>query len=277
VDRRTCDAAPVSDARISFEGSLVDFLPSRAADAEVRRRIDDAPSVKDAIEARGVPHPEVDLVLVDGRPVGFDYRVRPGDRIAVYGLDRSAELAGLPGLMPAPPEPPVFVADGHLGRLARYLRTLGFDTWYEPHAGDGRLARVSADEDRILLTRDRGLLKRSIVRLGYLPRSDDPAEQLREVAARYGLAERARPFSRCVRCNSILRAVDRAAVAERLANEPRTLRYFDTFAECSGCGSIYWPGSHFDRLSALLGELVGAGPGDARQSTPRQAEQEGHR
>jgi uncharacterized protein with PIN domain len=264
----TCDAEPVSEARLRFSGSLVDFLPSHARDLEVRRAVDGTASVKDAIEAAGVPHPEVDLILANGRLVGFGYLVQPDDRIEVYGLDRPAGLPDLPGLIPPLPGPPAFVADGHLGRLARYLRTLGFDTWYEPHAGDDRLARVSADEDRILLTRDRGLLKRSIVRLGYLPRSDDPAEQLREVAARYGLAERARPFTRCVRCNGVLRAVDRAAVAERLANEPRTLRYFDTFAECPGCGSIYWPGSHFDRLSAMLGELVGIRPADARQSTP---------
>jgi len=260
-----------------LSGSLLDFLPARARHAEVRRWFDEAPSVKDVIEASGVPHPEVDLVLAGGRPVGFDNRVQPGERIEVFGLDRPAALAGLPGLIPPAPEPRRFVVDGHLGRLARYLRTLGFDTWYAPNADDGLLARASAGEERILLTRDRGLLKRSIVRLGYMPRSDDPAEQLREVAARYGLPERARPFSRCVRCNDVLRSVDRAAVAERLAGEPRTLRSFDTFAECAGCGSIYWPGSHFDRLSAMLGPLVGTGSADARQSTPRQAEQEGHR
>jgi uncharacterized protein with PIN domain len=267
----------VSEARLLFEGSLLDFLPSQAGDAEVRRVVDGAPSVKDAIEASGVPHPEVDLVVANGRPVSFDYRVQSGDRIDVYGLDRPPELASLPGLIPPAPDPRRFVLDGHLGRLARYLRTLGFDAWYEPHADDDRLARVSADEGRILLTRDRGLLKRSVVRLGYLPRSDDPAEQLREVANRYGLPERARPFTRCVRCNSALRSVERADVAERLADQPRTLRYFDTFAECPGCDSIYWPGSHLDRLSAMLGALLGTGPVDARQSTPRQAEQEGHR
>ncbi len=167
--------------------------------------------------------------------------------------------------------------DGHLGRLARYLRMLGFDSHYDRNAADDELARLSADEGRILLTRDRGLLKRSLVRLGYLVRDDDPRRQLLEVVGRYGLAGTARPFSRCVRCNGDIEPVDRSDVAERLAGEPRTLRYFEKFGRCAGCGSIYWPGSHFDRMSRLVEEIVRDGvfigdnrrEGDARTEGQR--------
>jgi uncharacterized protein with PIN domain len=247
-------------ALVRFHGSLI-FFRSRVGPGTlpegVEYSFDRPPSVKDAIESLGVPHPEVDLVLSAGRPVDLGRIVGLDDEIDVFGIDRPPQFAGMPGLIPPLPDPPRFVLDGHLGRLARYLRLLGFDVRYESHADDPLLARVSASEDRILLTRDRGLLKRGSVKFGYLPRDDDPAEQLREVAGRYGLAERAHAFTRCVRCNGILRPVERAEVLDRLADQPRTLRYFDTFAECPGCGSIYWPGSHFERMRSVLGALLG--------------------
>jgi hypothetical protein len=244
-------------ALITFHGSLQFFRP-RGAPGTVELSFERAPSLKDVIESLGIPHPEVDLVLSGGRALSLEARPAPNDRIDVFGLDRPADLATLPGLMPAPPDPRRFVLDGHLGRLARYLRILGFDSWYERGARDDALARVSAEEDRILLTRDRGLLKRSIVRLGYLPRADDPRIQLSEVSERYALAPLARPFTRCVKCNGLLRPVDRSDVLERLANQPRTLRYFDSFSECPDCGSIYWPGSHYERMSAMLTAVLGA-------------------
>jgi uncharacterized protein with PIN domain len=156
---------------------------------------------------------------------------------------------------PPPQAEPRFVLDGHLGRLARHLRMLGFDTWYRPDAGDAELAAVSHDEDRILLTRDRGLLRRGIVVRGRLVRSDRPSEQLREVVARYGLAASARPFTRCVRCGESLEAVAREEVLDRL--EPLTKRYYDAFARCRGCGRIYWAGSHHARMSRIVESVVG--------------------
>lgn len=254
-------------ATLRFHGSLNDFLPAARRDLAVPAAFECGPAIKDAIEALGVPHPEVDSIVVDGRPVGFGYHLRPDDRVEVFGLDRpagpAAALAAGPvarGLIPAAPVPRRFVLDGHLGRLARYLRMLGFDARYDNRAADDELARLSADENRILLTRDRGLLKRSVVRLGYLVRDDDPRRQLDAVVARYGLAPLAAPFSRCVRCNGLLEQVDRAAVAERLAGEPRTLRYFDSFGRCAECGAVYWQGSHFERMSRLVRQIVHDGP-----------------
>jgi uncharacterized protein with PIN domain len=267
------DYVAMPTATFRFHGSLNDFLATARRGQPIEREFEASPGVIDLIQALGVPHPEVDLIAVSDRPVGLDYRVRPGDRIDVFGIERAGESrhlasdAGRPGLIPPPPDPPRFVLDGHLGRLARYLRMLGFDSRYDRNAADDELARLSAEEGRILLTRDRGLLKRSIVRLGYLVRDDDPRRQLVEVVGRYGLAGTARPFSRCVRCNGDIEPVDRSEVAERLAGEPRTLRYFETFGRCAGCGSIYWPGSHFERMSRLVEEIVrdGAFIGDNRR------------
>ncbi len=248
-------------ASFSFYGSLNDFLPARLRGAAIDYRFEGGPAIKDAIESIGVPHPEVDAILTNGRSVGLRYGLRPGDRVDVYGLEYRALHApsGGRGLIPPAPMTPRFVLDGHLGRLARYLRVLGIDVLYANRAGDGELAEASAREERILLTRDRGLLKRSVVRLGYLVRTDDPRRQLDEVVARYGLADLAAPFSRCVRCNGTLVQVDRSAVAERLAGEPRTLRYFDTFGRCSDCGAIYWRGSHFDRMSRMVDQVLHVG------------------
>jgi uncharacterized protein with PIN domain len=277
------DYVAMPTATFRFHGSLNGFLATARRGQPIVRQFEASPGVIDLIQALGVPHPEVDLIVVDGQSVGFDYRVRPGDRIDVFGIEGGGESgqpasdAGRPGLIPPPPDPPQFVLDGHLGRLARYLRMLGFDSRYDRSAADDELARLSAGEGRILLTRDRGLLKRSIVRLGYLVRDDDPRRQLLEVVGRYGLAVAARPFSRCVRCNGDIEPVDRSDVAERLAGEPRTLRYFEKFGRCAGCDSIYWPGSHFDRMSRLVEEIVRDGAfigdnrreGDARTEGPR--------
>lgn len=263
-------------ATVLFHGSLNDFLPPSRRGVAMPYRLRGGPTIKDVIEALGVPHPEVDLILAGGRAVDFRHRLAPDDRIEVFGLDRptqSRRSAGS-GLVPDTPQPPRFILDGHLGRLARYLRLLGFDARYDNRAADEELARLSAAESRILLTRDRGLLKRSIVRLGYLVRGDDPRRQLDEVAGRYGLARLAAPFSRCVRCNGLLELVDRSQVAESLAGEPRTLRYFDSFGRCVECGSIYWQGSHFERMSRLVSQVVHDGPviGDNRPEVEARTE-----
>jgi uncharacterized protein with PIN domain len=255
----------VNTAEIRLHGRLeLSMVPSRRG-ARVQVAAQAHRTVKDAIEALGPPHTEIDLILADGRPVGLDHRLAAGECLDVFGIDRPGELTALPGLMPAAPDPRRFILDGHLGRLAGYLRMLGFDATYDPAAVDADLASLSVREGRILLTRDRGLLKRSSVRHGYLVRADDPRDQLFDVAARYELASRAAPFTRCIRCNGLLESADPAEVAVRLAGEPRTLKYFDRFSRCSACGAIYWQGSHFDRMSLLVAEVrtAAAVSGDA--------------
>jgi hypothetical protein len=165
-DRHPADD-PSATVTIRVYGQLDDFLSPGRRGAAAVRRIDGSPAVKDVVEAIGVPHPEVGLILVDGEAVGFEHRLEPGDRVAVYPPFRALDLGSTvrPAPDSGPPDDPRFVLDGHLGRLAAYLRMCGFDTWYERRAADEALARVAADEARILLTRDRGLLKRAIVGL----------------------------------------------------------------------------------------------------------------
>jgi uncharacterized protein len=182
-------------ATVFLHGDLVDFLPAwqRSEDpAVLERSFDGHPAVKDVLEALGVPHPEVAALAVSGVPVGLDQRLHDGDRVEAWPAAQAAALGLVPALAQAPEDAadPSFVVDGHLGRLAAHLRMLGFDTWYRSDAADDLLAAMAATERRILLTRDRGLLKRSIVRRGAFVRSDRPVEQLVEVARRFGLVDR---------------------------------------------------------------------------------------
>lgn len=242
-------------ARVTLHGDLRDFLPTsqrREDPAHLERSFDGHPAVKDVLEAVGVPHPEIAALAVNGIPVGLGHRLADGDRVEAWPAAGAAAL-GLPPVLPPAPEDaadPRFVLDGHLGRLAAYLRMLGFDAWYRTDAGDDRLATAAATERRILLTRDRGLLKRSVVRRGAFVRSDRPAEQLVEVARRFRLVDRWQPFGRCIRCNTPLVTATRDEVLERL--EPLTRRYFDDFRRCPGCDAVYWKGSHHARMARLV-------------------------
>ena len=266
----------VKQITIRIYGPLNDFLPPRERHACRAYPFEGPASVKDLIERLGVPHPEIDLILVNGTPVPFDYRPQDADRVGVFPRFYTLDLdgvtlvrppppaAGQAGLGPGAPEGTVarFVADGHLGKLARRLRLLGLDTAYRADAGDDELARIAAREGRILLTRDRELLKRNLITHGAFVRETLPRAQLLEVLRRFGPLPLA-PFSRCLRCNGGLRPVPKADVEARLA--PRTRRYYDEFRECPGCGRLYWKGSHWRRLA----EMADAVLKDAGEPGPR--------
>lgn len=244
-------------ATFRFYADLNDFLPRDQRQQPVIYTFSGRASVKDMIEAIGVPHPEVALIVRDGAPLDFDYIVEDGDRLAVYPLFRALEIVPREDLLIPPlPDPRRFVLDVHLGRLAAYLRMLGFDALFPDNIADDYLAQVAHDENRIMLTRDQGLLKRKIVIFGYWVRATDPEEQLHEVARRFDLASRTRPFERCAHCNAVLRPVEKAAILDRL--EPGTARYYDEFRLCPACDRVYWKGSHVARLERLIAEITGA-------------------
>jgi len=224
--------------RLTFHGDLSFFLRSKASTIE--RQLSERTSIKDVIEACGVPHTEVDLILVNGKPVDFaavltqdvgvdvyppnetHFPFFPEDRLQVHIIEK-------------------FVADGHLGKLVRDLRLLGIDVAYDPAADDRQLVRTASDQERSLLTRDRRLLMHAAVRHGYYPRSQDPLEQTVEVLRR---------FSRCLLCNAPLEPAEKAKVLGQL--EPLTKIYYDQFRRCRGCGQVYWSGSHFEKLQKRI-------------------------
>lgn len=246
----SCLIGPMPTATFRFFEELNDFLPPERRKVEFEHEFHRRASVKDMIEALGVPHPEVELIRVNGQSVGFDRIVRDGDRIAVYPVFESFDVSEHVRARTEPLRDPSFVLDAQLGTLASYLRLCGFDTLYRNDYSDGEVARISAEEGRILLTRDRGVLKRRVVVRGCFVRSDRPREQLSEVFARFQLRGLARPLSRCPRCNGVLRDVAKGAIEHRL--EPLTRRYYDRFRMCGDCGRIYWRGSHLRNIERII-------------------------
>jgi len=241
-------------AFLRFYAELNDFLAPERRGRAVEYRFYVSPSVKDAIEALGVPHTEVDLVLVNGASVDFTHQLKDGDRVSIYPMFESLDISPVLKVRPKPLREPRFVADTHLGRLAAYLRMLGFDTLYLKSSTDAELARISKDEHRILLTRDRGLLKRAAVTHGCYVRQTEPRLQLREVVERFDLAGAANPFSRCLRCNGPLVEADRADLAGRLP--PRVWELHDRFWTCRQCRRFYWEGSHHRRMRQLITQVL---------------------
>ena len=236
-------------ARFRFHGHLSFFLPRENRGAALTRTLREKTSVKDAIESCGVPHPEVDLINCDDVAVPFEYSLTRDATIDVYGLTDSPAKPG-EGLQQR--RVTKFVADGHLGKLARDLRLLGFDVSYDADASDSSLA-ASCSDDRALLTRDRRLLMHKVVRHGYCPRSHDPGEQIIEVVRRFDLAKLIAPYTRCLQCNGLLGKANKADVLDQL--EPLTKIYYDDFRRCENCGKVYWSGSHFGKLEARLEKI----------------------
>ena len=241
-------------ASLRFYSELHDFLSGINRQDPIRVNLAGHETIKHIIEALGVPHTEVDLLLVDGKSVDFDYIVRDGEYVSIYPMFESLDIQPVSKVRQKPLRIPRFVIDTHLGKLAGYLRLLGFDTLYKNDYEDDDLAKISASEDRLLLTRDRGLLKRKIVTRGYLVRADDPREQVLEIMRRFDLSKLAEPYSRCSLCNELLIPVKKKSIIDEL--EPLTKKHFNRFKQCPACQQIYWKGSHFDRMNLLIQSLL---------------------
>ncbi len=227
---------------VSFHGDLGFFLKGNARLQPTRRVLSHKTSVKDVIESFGVPHPEVDLIVLNGQPVNFSFHLEADTALDVYPI-----LAGCSSAFRLQArDVRAFVADGHLGKLARDLRLLGIDVSYNRDATDSELLATMTRENRGLLTRDRLLLMHRVVKTGYFPRSQDPMEQTVEAIRRFGLARALDPLVRCLRCNGLLATVSKETVIDQL--EPLTRLYYDDFKRCPQCGQSYWRGSHIPKL-----------------------------
>ena len=243
-------------AHFRFYAELNDFLPVAKRQQTFTLTFEVKSSVKDMIEALGVPHTEVDLILVNGGSVDFSYLVQDGDQISVYPMFEALDISPLVRLRPQPLRESRFVLDVHLGRLTTYLRMFGFDALYRNDYNDDELAHISSSEGRILLTRDRGLLKRSIVTHGYCLRATNPRQQLLEVLRHFDLFGQLKPLQRCLQCNGLLEPVDKAAINHRLL--PKTGEYYHEFCRCQNCDRIYWQGSHYQRMQQFIDSVLHA-------------------
>jgi uncharacterized protein with PIN domain len=243
-------------ARFRFYEELNDFLAADRHKREFEAPFARAATVKNAIEALGVPHTEVELILVNGTSVDFVYHLREGDRVSVYPVFETFDIAPLLRVRLRPLRSTRFIADAHLGGLARLLRMAGFDTLYEHRAGDDDIRRRASQEDRIILTRDRALLMHRSVTHGCYLHALEPRAQFREVAQRLQLASSIRPFTLCLGCNRPLAPIDAAEISDRVP--PAVATTYIRFQSCPDCGKVYWEGSHWQRMLALLHDMLNA-------------------
>lgn len=244
-----------SYAIFRFYGELNEFLCPQYRKVEFQHNYKGRVSVKDFIESLGVPHTEIDLILVNGESVDFTYHLRHKDQVSVYPRFQSIDIMALSKVQAQPLENISFVNDIHLGKLAKYLRMLGFDTLYENNLSDTELALLSSNEHRVLLTRDCGLLKRRIVEYGHFVRQVEPVKQLQEVVQYFDLKSVIKPFYRCIRCNGLLISVDKCEIEKHLL--PMTKQYYDEFKKCENCKYIYWKGSHYQNMHGLISSIMG--------------------
>ena len=245
-------------ATFRFYEELNDFLAPKRRKQAFTVPCAQAATTKHMIEALGVPHTEVELILVNGESVGFDRILEDGDRVAVYPRFEAMDVTPLLRVREHPLRETRFVADAHLGGLAHLLRMLGFDTLYDNHYHDDTIVDICAHDGRIVLTRDRELLKRRTVTHGCYVHALKSEDQLREVVTRLDLARSARPFTRCLHCNVPLRAVDKASVLDQLP--PKVREHYERFSTCDACGRVYWEGSHFRNMRRMLDDLLTDGP-----------------
>jgi uncharacterized protein with PIN domain/sulfur carrier protein ThiS len=241
-------------ATFRFYEELNDFLARTRRHQDIVVPCARAATVKHVIEALGVPHTEVELILVNGESVAFDRPVQDGDRVAVYPTFEAFDISPLLRVRDQPLRETRFVADAHLGGLAHLLRMTGFDTLYDNHFEDSEIARIAAEEGRIVLTRDRELLKRRGVTHGCYVRAIKSALQVREVFRRLDLARSARPFSLCLDCNVPLHRIDKSEVDGRVPEG--VLARHTRFVTCPHCRRVFWEGSHWRKMRALVDELL---------------------
>jgi uncharacterized protein with PIN domain len=239
---------------VRFYEELNHFLPVGSKKRPIACDVYAGETVKKVIEDLGVPHTEVDLVLVNGESVSFDYRLESEDRISVYPVFESFDIRTESKVRPEPLRVTRFILDVHLGKLAGLLRMLGFDTLYSNDYEDEQLVEIGIAENRIILTRDLELLKRKVVTHGYYVRSKVVRNQTAEVIRRFQLEGGIRPFTRCLNCNTALADVEKERIAGKVP--PFVYKMHSIFRQCPECGKVYWKGTHWKRMKRSIEGLL---------------------
>jgi hypothetical protein len=239
----------MSKSSFRFHDSLNDFLLPLKRNTWIEYIFNDTPAIKHAIESIGIPHPEVDLIIINGAPVDFKYPLRDKDIVEVYPVFSAGDLAET-GALNRPFFYEKFILDVHLGKLAKILRLFGFDTYYKNDYDDKTIVQIAETEKRTVLTRDVNLLKHKSITIGYWLRSQFAEEQLKEVIRRFRLKAKFKPFERCVECNGKIIKIEKSAVLDKLL--PKTILYYNDFFQCICCKRIYWRGSHYEQMQQYI-------------------------
>lgn len=238
---------------IRFYEELNDFLPKEKKKVRFTYNFSGRESIKDLIEAIGIPHTEVDMILVNGKSVDFNYIVQDKDDISVYPVFESFDIKNVEHLRPKPLRNPKFILDVHLGKLARYMRMLGFDTFYSNELDDESIVNLSLKEKRTILTRDVGLLKRKNITHGYYMRNTNMEKQIDEVVKRFQLEKMIKEFTRCIACNGTLAPIPKEKVIDKLPLKVK--KYYTEFFICTDCTKIYWHGTHVEGMTKVVNKF----------------------
>lgn len=241
-------------AQFRFYAELNDFLPIAKRQHAFDYLYAGPLKLQEAILSIGVPLSEIDLILVNSESVELDYSLKGGETISVYPVFESLDISSLTTLRPQPLRVTRFILDAHLGKLARYLRMVGFDTLYKNDFEDAVIVQRSQDEKRIILTRDKALLRSPKIRHGYYVRSIHPKPQLLEVIKKFDLTSQLRPFSRCITCNHLIEKVSKTGIIDRVPKD--TFQQFQDFYVCKNCDKIYWEGSHYEHMQTFIRSLI---------------------
>jgi uncharacterized protein with PIN domain len=238
---------------LRFYEELNDFLSEEKRKKRFAHHYIDRTSIKDLIESLGVPHTEVDLILANGKSINFRYLINVGDDISVYPVFESLDISNVQHLRPKPLRKPKFVADVHLGKLARYLRMFGFDVHYKNDLSDEDIVKISLKERRAILTKDRGILKRNEVTHGYFVRNTNVDKQVEEIIKRFDLQKEIKEFTRCLECNTELIKIAKEKIAGNLPLKVKASQ--EEFYKCPGCGKIYWKRTHHQKMLSLVHKI----------------------
>jgi len=237
-----------------FYEELNDFLPKYRRKADFETMFKGKRSIKDMIESLGVPHTEVDLILVDGKSVDFNYILQDKDRVSVYPVFESLNITNVTHLRKIPLRRNKFIADINLGNIVKYMRALGLDLFYDSLLSTREIIKISKRENRIILTKDSKLLKFKDVSHGIFIRPDTTIEQIRRIINYLDIKDDLKPFSRCLQCNTLLDVVPKENILNKIP--PMTIEFCDEDVQCQSCNKIYWKGTHYINMMKVVKQIL---------------------
>lgn len=241
-----------------FYAELNDFLSPERRGKDIIFTFQEGEQIFGFLHSIGVPPEKVDLILLNGASVGLYDRLKNNDRLSCYPVFESFDIRNVTRIRPMPLRRPTFAVDAHLGKLATFLRLLGFDTVYQPGITDDKLLDISLADERAILSKDRRLLEHRSITRGYRVLSDDPREQLGEVLHRFDLYSSVSPFTRCLRCNTLFETILKETIIDRLPLKVQ--QFYDEFYYCRQCDQVFWKGSHYQKMKVFVDDIVGEKP-----------------
>jgi uncharacterized protein len=237
-----------------FYEELNDFLPKHRRKTDFEAAFKGKRSIKDMIESLGVPHTEIDLILVNGKSADFNYILQGQDRVSAYPVFESFNITDVTRLRKIPLRRHKYIADINLGDIVKYMRVLGLDLYYDPLLSTHEIIEISKREKRVILTKSRKLLKFKDVTHGIFIRPGTTTEQIRQIIDYLDIKDNIKPFSRCLRCNTLLKKVPKEKILDKIP--PKTKEICDEYVQCPSCNKIYWKGTHFINMKRMVRQIL---------------------